>query len=505
MDHIKPYEGQEPYIFISYAHANAPAVLEVVGELVDRGFRVWYDDGIEVGSEWQEYIAGHLAGASLMISFISNAYIASDNCRKEMSFALSRRIPTVNIFLEQTRLTPGMELQIGNLFALMKYTMDEDVFYSKLFAAPQLDTSLCVGGAVAAPKKRRKRRTGKTPVDMNVEAKRLRKKTRKRRLALALVLVLLAGLVALGIVGHFTGLTERLLIKRAQTEIPARPGDTEAVFTEPLLEAAARAWCKKAEEPLTVSDLAGLGALYLRGDRFSFTPFSDDETTDDGSLRDLSDLRWFTGLRRLVIEEEPLSSLESLPVSGVEYLTLRSCRLSSLQGVGSLIRLRELETAGCPVRALGDLRGCLQLRRLSLRDAAVADYSAVKPLIRLAEVELSGSAINDLAPVLGLSSLTDASFIDCDLRGSFFKRFDRESGLVSLSLTDCKLNSTVNLEDFTSLTTLTLIRSGETLDWSVLAELPALQTVRADAATADALRDALAGTGVNLSVFEEPS
>ena len=36
----------KPYIFISYAHANAPAVMQVVEELSARGYRVWYDDGI---------------------------------------------------------------------------------------------------------------------------------------------------------------------------------------------------------------------------------------------------------------------------------------------------------------------------------------------------------------------------------------------------------------------------------------------------------------------------
>ena len=60
MADIKPYDGEQPYIFISYAHANTPAVMQVVQELHDRGFRIWYDDGIEVGSEWQENIAEHL-------------------------------------------------------------------------------------------------------------------------------------------------------------------------------------------------------------------------------------------------------------------------------------------------------------------------------------------------------------------------------------------------------------------------------------------------------------
>lgn len=138
MNSVKPYEGDQPYLFISYAHANAPAVMEIVQELFDRGFRVWYDAGSEVGSEWPETIAQHLAGAGMMLAFLSNAYVRSDNCRKEMHFALSKRIGVINIFLEDAQMTPGMEMQTGNLFALMKYRMSDEAFYDRLFTAPQL-------------------------------------------------------------------------------------------------------------------------------------------------------------------------------------------------------------------------------------------------------------------------------------------------------------------------------------------------------------------------------
>ena len=134
IDNFKPYEGSEPYIFISYAHADDDRVLPVVEDLYRRGYKVWYDEGIEVGSEWQECIAAHLMQAKLVIAFISNAYIKSDNCRREMHYALTKKIKTINVFLEETELSPGMEMQIGNIFALMKYTFpSEEYFYEKLY------------------------------------------------------------------------------------------------------------------------------------------------------------------------------------------------------------------------------------------------------------------------------------------------------------------------------------------------------------------------------------
>ena len=72
---LRPYEGTQPYIFVSYAHKNDAAVLEIIGTLQSRGFRVWYDEGIEAGSEWPESIASHLERAQLVLAFLSPAYL----------------------------------------------------------------------------------------------------------------------------------------------------------------------------------------------------------------------------------------------------------------------------------------------------------------------------------------------------------------------------------------------------------------------------------------------
>ena len=86
---LRPYEGTLPYLFVSYAHKNDAAVLEIISTLQSRGFRVWYDEGIEAGSEWPESIASHLERAQLVLAFLSPAYLRSDNCRKEMHYALT--------------------------------------------------------------------------------------------------------------------------------------------------------------------------------------------------------------------------------------------------------------------------------------------------------------------------------------------------------------------------------------------------------------------------------
>ena len=229
------------------------------------------------------------------------------------------------------------------------------------------------------------------------------------------------------------------------------------------------------------------------------------ELTLEGEIADLSDLRYFSDCRSLTIRSSALASLKTLPPCELESLTLQDCPLTSLDGIGSLSVLRELRTDGCPIRQLGDLSYCLELRTLALEGSDVSSFGALRPLIRLCEVSLSNCGLNELRPLLGLSSLTDVTFTNCDLRGRFFRAFDRERGIVTLTLVDCELNSTNNLEDFTGMTTLTLLRSGARLDWSALAGLPALRSVTADESMEEALAPALAGSGAELTILKNDS
>ena len=342
---LRPYEGTQPYIFVSYAHKNDAAVLEIIGTLQSRGFRVWYDEGIEAGSEWPESIASHLERAQLVLAFLSPAYLQSDNCRKEMHYALTKKKPVINVYLEQTELSPGMEMQIGNLFALMKYTYpSEEYFYDKLFSAELLDADKFAGEAPelppeapAAPPRVKKKKEKKPRAEIPrrerpAKAPKPERAKKKRGIAAAIIAVVLAGcLIAAGIVGHFTGLLYRFTARTVAVQ--TLPDDTVAAFQSPLLERAAREYAGKPEGELTVADLKGLTALYVCGDRYWFAapqqgvdaaaagvetaevvdPSGQSITVQRGDIRELSDLAYFPSLRELSLEFQSLTTLESLP------------------------------------------------------------------------------------------------------------------------------------------------------------------------------------------------
>lgn len=517
---LRPYEGTLPYLFVSYAHKDDAAVLEIISTLQSRGFRVWYDEGIEAGSEWPESIASHLERAQLVLAFLSPAYLRSDNCRKEMHYALTKKKPVINVFLEQTELSPGMEMQIGNLFALMKYTYpSEEYFYDKLFSAELLDASKFAGEApelpdVPAPAhgkkaKEKKPRAAKPrrekPEKPPKAPKPARPKKKRRGLAAAIIAIVLVGcLIAAGIVGHFTGLTYRFTAKTVAVQ--TLPDDTVAQFQNPLLEQAARDYAGKAEGELTVADLKGLTALYVCGDRYWFAapqqgmdaaaagvetaeavdPSGQTVTVRRGDIRDLSDLAYFPSLTVVSVQFQSLTSLESLPACGVEVFDVSANRLTSLSGIEQLPKLTALTADGNAVTDLTGLGRCLNVRKLSLNGANVSDLSELRALTKLQDVTLSHCTRRELLIPLHKSSLTRVTLVDCDLRGDFFRSFDRERAITSLTLIRCELDSTSGLEDFTGLTELTVSGVSGSLDWSALGGLP-LQAVTADALQADAI------------------
>ncbi|MBR4017481.1 MAG: toll/interleukin-1 receptor domain-containing protein [Oscillospiraceae bacterium] len=127
------YEGSEPYIFVSYAHSDSDRVLPVISALQERGFRIWYDAGIEAGTEWPEYIAQYLNDCNSFVAFMSCHAANSHNCRREINFAIKLRKEPLVIYLEDVELSLGMQMQLDSLQAIYRTRhSDDDSFLTEL-------------------------------------------------------------------------------------------------------------------------------------------------------------------------------------------------------------------------------------------------------------------------------------------------------------------------------------------------------------------------------------
>ena len=67
---IKPviYNGDAPYIFISYSHRDTEVVWPILLQMQKDGYRFWYDDGIEGGTSWDDIIGEHVLEGDYFIA-----------------------------------------------------------------------------------------------------------------------------------------------------------------------------------------------------------------------------------------------------------------------------------------------------------------------------------------------------------------------------------------------------------------------------------------------------
>ncbi len=139
---IVPYSGDEPYIFASYSHMDKDRVFHIIRLLQRRGYRVWFDEGVDPGTEWEDNIAEHLAAAGYLIPFFSKNFFGSQNCNDELFYARELGLNILPVYLEEVELDPGIAMRFGRRQALFfhKYN-DVNQFLIKLDTAK--DIAVC--------------------------------------------------------------------------------------------------------------------------------------------------------------------------------------------------------------------------------------------------------------------------------------------------------------------------------------------------------------------------
>jgi len=138
---VPTYEGSDDYIFISYSHDDDRQVMPIIEELYKNDYRVWYDSGVEVGTEWPENIAEHIEKCKCFVAIISDNAMQSDNCRQEIFYAKDLKKDKLIIYIKDTKLSPGMKMLLNPIQALYKNRhRDDNSFYQALLKCTILKT-----------------------------------------------------------------------------------------------------------------------------------------------------------------------------------------------------------------------------------------------------------------------------------------------------------------------------------------------------------------------------
>ncbi|MBE6758632.1 MAG: toll/interleukin-1 receptor domain-containing protein [Ruminococcaceae bacterium] len=114
MERFRAYEGKQPYAFISYAHMDSDRVYEIISALNNDGFRIWYDQGIEIARRYKAVINEHIEKCSAFVVFATRNGIKREEVIDECAYAIALRKKMIIVYLE--------DIPAGELDAALRAT-----------------------------------------------------------------------------------------------------------------------------------------------------------------------------------------------------------------------------------------------------------------------------------------------------------------------------------------------------------------------------------------------
>lgn len=139
LERIEPYVGEEPYIFVSYAHKDMEEVMNVISKLYQKRYRIWYDDGIPLMDDYPRYLRDRIFKCDVFMIFLSKASMDSVNVQQEIYRAFMSKKKILAILLEDIPLRPGFRLILGvtQYINKVKFLVERD-FFDKLYENEKL-------------------------------------------------------------------------------------------------------------------------------------------------------------------------------------------------------------------------------------------------------------------------------------------------------------------------------------------------------------------------------
>ena len=125
-------QNQGPFIFVSYAHEDESRIQDDIARLKDVAETVWLDENIGAGTPWREEIAEAIERCDVFLFFVSPSSIASEHCRRELTYALETRRRVIAVHLEATELSPGQKMSLMDRQAILRYQLTPDQYRAKL-------------------------------------------------------------------------------------------------------------------------------------------------------------------------------------------------------------------------------------------------------------------------------------------------------------------------------------------------------------------------------------
>ena len=356
------YSGTAPYGFISYAHADADRVLPVIGALGADRYRLWYDGGIEAGTNWPEVVASHLSHAGAVVFFLSARFLRSQNCVREVHYAVAERKAMILVYLEPVALPEDLAMQ----FSTAAVIRGED--FDSLRIARETEELL-----------------GPAFLGDGVSGYEAASASRQRRNGWHGASILFASLfllTVLFVIGYFAGWFPFLGTKVVTTDAPGGVS-TESAPVE-ITE-----FKDSVSQDILLRAYEGQN-LYLCGSYM---------VSDHAAIRYAGGL-WYVGDAPAAAGRPEVLALAAQK-GELKHLALVNEGIETFDTLSDLSRLVYLDISGNPVKDLSFLTALSELETLKLIDIGAEDFSVLAALPALKTVYVDYNALKPVLDVLG--------------------------------------------------------------------------------------------------------
>lgn len=102
---VQLYDGQEPYVFISYTRKDSERVFPLLQALTEAKYRIWFDAGIQAGAHWTETLVEKVEKSSIFCPLYSEAFNISRFCFEETEYAYRTNKTIVPIYLDDVSMS----------------------------------------------------------------------------------------------------------------------------------------------------------------------------------------------------------------------------------------------------------------------------------------------------------------------------------------------------------------------------------------------------------------
>ncbi len=308
---MEKYKGnKEPFIYALFSKKDRERALEILEYLSGKNYKLTYEE---------KKAEDCISRSANVILFISNDALNDEKLLKEISIASKLNKTIISIFLEDTKLSPGLSMMLGQTQGIMKYQLDDEQFKERLDNSPALAHMEVTSQQKAAGKKQ--------------------------------TLMMGTGMVLLAIIAAVMLIFKPLFSNNALLQRLGISGDLKNIKNIYVYGEEVRDEYEIAQFIMTED---GLNDLILL-DNHSILP---------GSIEDISDFSKISNLEELCLSGNNITDIK--PILGLTKLRLLDISHNYGIDINGISALEKLEILNIAETEIEDLSELIQLKNLKV-------------------------------------------------------------------------------------------------------------------------------------------